>query len=1453
VPTLVQYASDTAGSGTTVTVTLGSSSPGGPSPGETTAGNCLIVSAGAGGSSANSVAGITLGGSGGNFAKAEAATESGGVSVDCETWTDQDCAGGQTVVVVTFAETITGAIVYVEEWSGVASSGAVDQASGGGTSSEDWSSGATGTLSQPSELVHGAVLCFTEAGPPAITGPDRPWTSLPGVSAGDYTLMTGYLAVSSDASQTYAGSQTGFEVEYNAAVIVSLLEGSAGPATPAPFTLPGSPATGRRAARRGRSRGSAGAPRAYVPPAVPSPFALPHSPAKGGTAARRGRSHGSPGAPWAYVPPGPPAPFALPGKPVRGRMAARRGKSRGSAGSPAIQPAAAVVNQWAATFSQPSAFGPTPPALQSTVVALNPGTSAGGGSGYPSAGNWLFCVAGWQQANTASPVTAGNADDIHSWWRPAKVSPASGITRTSVWYTPNLARQPADVYTAPNGCMAGMAVLVFEVAGLGPWDELTGVYAASVAASATLNLSLAAPSGQAFVIGAVCGDNDSVSQAFAPAGWTPLHTVTASNGTDHTADAVLTSACLTTSGPVAVSGTAASEESLSGVIIGVLTDAPSPIPDDWANPGWPGRTVLEVALGGGFQTPQDELAWTTVSDSAAPWRAENTPRLWNWRENSTGIQYQLGALQATDGDVQLDNFDGALTPSNTSSPYYPYITAGLPVRLRVAVGTITTRDSSQTYNRWYVIQRNAYKVTELRDAQLRSYVDIKLTDIWSVASATCPTPYRGEVEQDDPYAQWPCDDQPLAGGVLPAKLLNAAPGNTNALNIIVSPAGTGPTTGYSTTGVEMSVFNWAPDRNTALAVYTVGADQGWMYGDPQVSPQSAPSGSPVTAQPGSAAWQQTGETGNTGGYGWFLSCNDTGFPSLATGVTVEGWYNYEYLGSTSTGEVEATWYVIAQQPYCQLTLWALTTNSAPVAILALNTSGHLVFITYDGATPASTTIYSDSDLRSGSWHHYAVTLSASGWTVYVDGGVTAEVSGTPSGLSSSFSWFIGNGDMGTSGGGSTSGLAHTGNCSVSHLAIYPSMLPAWRIRAHYWAALAGFGLIPAPSQVQFSLTLPSTDATKGPAVTPDGLEASGGYGYNYPDSETFTFAAVVSANAGDYTSGPSAWAATGGPAVTGDASGDGYVVTVDWTGVAPSFSIYTAASVTAETGADVTASNSEDFTKDYGSSAEVLPGIGHLAAASSTGDTVQQRIERCLGYGGVTYPGRAIDPASLLVQAALDVGGQQCAQNLTNQQLSDDGFLAVDSPGTLFYRQRSHLAADTPVWSLGPDVDAGQLPYKADQTFGNDPVRVWNAIANTPYSPDGASLPVITPSDATAVKASQLQYGPRPLAQTSYLQSTSEIQSQTDWLFTEFGVMRRRVEKLTVDAAAHPAAWVFVLGASVSDLATVADQPFGGPATSGTFRITQISGRSISMGANGTTTEGAITVIADFEPGSYWE
>lgn len=1213
---------------------------------------------------------------------------------------------------------------------------------------------------------------------------------------------------------------------------------------------PGYPVSQKRPARRVPPfmQWTAGSPPVGPPLPPPPPPSAPvrqQGPARKIPASMRG----APGVFTATIPgpPVPPPPKAT-GMVVQKRPGRRSPRMGGKPGVWTLQPAS-IVNQWAGTFAQPAAFQTTPPALQSVVVPLTPATSVGGGSGTSTAGNWLFCLVGWHQQSTASPVTVGDADDIHSYWRPGTVSAASGATRTSAWYTPNIARQVNDVYVAPNGSSAGMSVLVVEVSGLGPWDTVTGVYGNYAAAAASLNLALGVPSAQAFMIAAVTGDNSAASQAFAPPGWSVLQTVTAANGADHSCDAVLTSACTVTSSSVSVNATAVTVEDLSGVIIGVLRNAPSPIPAG-QNPAWP-YMILEAAFGAGFETPPDQMTWTSLNNWAVP----NAPRrFWSWRDDS-GVPYALGQLQSSTGAVQLDNADGALSPSNNASPYSPNVTTGTPIRIRCAIGAI----GGTVVNRWYVIQRNGLAWPEKRNKILRNFTETTLTDIWSVAGGSCPAPYRGEILQESSlYAWYPMDDQALPGGVLPASLRNAAPGNANALNVIASPAGVTVGDAYTTTGIDTGSAAFAKPQflPPGVAVYNVGQQQGWMPGDPSSSASSGATGNPVTASPGSAAWQQSGMQGAGGSNGWFLAVSDPAFPGLANGITVKGWFNAAFFGSaagyfnTFTGQ----YYPVAGQPYSVITLATLSTGSAPVALLQLDLSGHLNLVTYNGSTPASHMIYSASDLRSSSWHSIDLQLTQTTWAVYVDGGLTASASGTVPAMTSAWTWLTLNGDYGAHGGLSPASIQRGGNVAYSHWKIFSSVLPPWRLLAHYCAAATAFGLLPAPQ----SPALSQVQNEFGTGYTPDGTMSSGNYGA--AGANPFGFSAVVTAKIGSYTSGPSARVTSAGQLAVSGGQFWGAAVWLSWAGLAPQFTAWTSAAAGAEASAAVVNGSGDAFFSGYGAGAagagacQVSGGTGASPPAAPTplGDTVAQRFERVLGYGLITAPNRAVDAsASLLVQAARDTGGQAAGASLQNLVDSDNGLAGVDNNNTICYRSRPHLAADPVVWNIGMNVIAGMIPFGSDIAWSSDPQRIWDVIGVTPYSPDGASLATLTPANATAVNAAQKQFGPRPKAVTSYLQDAGRQQAQANWLFAQFGGLQRRAEVIAIDAASHPAAWPLVLGANCGDIAQIYDAPFGAPATTGTYRISQIS-RRISNGANGNPVEGKAVLVLDPVPGSYW-
>jgi hypothetical protein len=170
----------------------------------TGAGNCLVVCAGDY-LPAPALHGITLGGLAGNFARATGTTsgDAGG-----EIWVDPNCAGGQTVLVVTCGAGWPGGIgVVVYEVSGLVTSGAVDKVSDATGTSTGITSGATATTTAIAGLWVGMGFIFGEN----ITGPPSPWTNttLSGYDSYGDSLVAGYQVVSSAGTATYASTGAG--------------------------------------------------------------------------------------------------------------------------------------------------------------------------------------------------------------------------------------------------------------------------------------------------------------------------------------------------------------------------------------------------------------------------------------------------------------------------------------------------------------------------------------------------------------------------------------------------------------------------------------------------------------------------------------------------------------------------------------------------------------------------------------------------------------------------------------------------------------------------------------------------------------------------------------------------------------------------------------------------------------------------------------------------------------------------------------------------------------------------------------------------------------------------------------------------------------------------------------------------------------------------------------------
>lgn len=223
-PSLVQVASNAA-SATSVTVTLGS---------PTTSGNCLVALIADSADTTNGTPStVTLGGSAGNWA--QSAIWSANAHAVAAGWADPNCAGGQTSVVSTWTGGVSDHLfAWVFEFSGL--TGTVDASSGSDNSfSATWTSGATGTTVQASEVAFG-ITCgaANTTGAAGLAGPSSPWVneSQQSLSGSVHTkaAICGYQILSSTGSVTYSG--TASPTNTNDTVVFTLKASSGGVLVP---------------------------------------------------------------------------------------------------------------------------------------------------------------------------------------------------------------------------------------------------------------------------------------------------------------------------------------------------------------------------------------------------------------------------------------------------------------------------------------------------------------------------------------------------------------------------------------------------------------------------------------------------------------------------------------------------------------------------------------------------------------------------------------------------------------------------------------------------------------------------------------------------------------------------------------------------------------------------------------------------------------------------------------------------------------------------------------------------------------------------------------------------------------------------------------------------------------------------------------------------------------------
>jgi hypothetical protein len=509
------------------------------------------------------------------------------------------------------------------------------------------------------------------------------------------------------------------------------------------------------------------------------------------------------------------------------------------AGSPLLDEAGilspvSVAGHWPGTYAVPSGYGTFPPAAPSLQV---PVTNTGLG------GNWLVAFCSWRTPPGASTTVAVGDDSFNeapgcNVWEPlgapAGTSPLSGSVVTSIWYCRN-ALPAQNVYVSPDGIVTAMAVLVIEMAGLSPWMTLTATGTGYTAASASgPSLPAAAPSGQALVLTAAATDNDSLTVTGPGAGWTALTQVTATDGTDHNADCVLTPAWQVTSSGVTAAWSSSSAQDTAAVIGGLLVSGTAPAAPSQT---WP-YIQFQAGFGSGAQTPWDQVGWTDL-----------TPR---FRSGSSqrGKQYELDAIQAGTVNMMLSNNDGALTPGYGGSPYAPGVSVHTPARL-LATWPPPPAQNARTYSVWRgFIERWPQSLSASR-YQVSNTTG---TDVYALLTTLMQSLPRAEILADGPFAYWPLSD--AAGSTSAA---NLAKGNSRQLQVVASKYGSGGAT--SAFGISVPYLAGNPScSGWQQASAPAGGTQGWALYYQDTALPAISGGVTIEGEFALAASQPTGQT-----------------------------------------------------------------------------------------------------------------------------------------------------------------------------------------------------------------------------------------------------------------------------------------------------------------------------------------------------------------------------------------------------------------------------------------------------------------------------------------------------------------------------------------------------------------------------------------------------------------
>lgn len=806
------------------------------------------------------------------------------------------------------------------------------------------------------------------------------------------------------------------------------------------------------------------------------------------------------------------------------------------------------------------------------------------------------------------------------------------------------------------------------------------------------------------------------------------------------------------------------------------------------NPNWPYVGTFCAFTG----DPNDATAtpvWTDVS-------ARNTA--WSY---SYGRQYELDQNQAGEATVNFRNFDEALNPTNTGSPYYPNV---LPYRRLNIIAMWPP--TSPTGNLWNTSAGQGLKLTGGVDPTLESY---------TIGS----TPLQPDVLN---YTATPTitTTNPFQGSQCLTCAVTTTPGPLLGFQALTIP-------GRTYTG---SIYTRQSVANTVQAFVNAGYQN-----------FSAVGATTGTSTSTANAYVRLTCTFTATSFYHSLWVQTTGSPSAAT-LWVDA-IQLEEGGSattfTSTGNVIYPVFTgnVERWPskwdYSGLYGVAETTCVDALGLLAQQTiNSELVNITL-GLTPAyywplwepaNATAFADISGNAGPPLLATATKYGAGAGI-TSGSSGMSYKGDPGSVAVTFT------STGSNGAEAFTGLANSSTAPVAVPAVIGS---SWAVSVSVWFRLTDYR---ETTQDLVSLSYIGPGNASWPAAAQVGTVGTQGtaspFVYYKMVTSTGTVNQIFAPNVGSNpisVNDGETWNHM--VAVTQQTNGGNTSVSCYLNGQLQQTTTVTTASLggmfpapanTIEVGGFTRSGSSGSFGGDIAhvgvwNRALSLSEISSIFNAALTGKVLEgsgARITRYIQTGPTGYTGPLnIDTGTTVMGSGTVTRGTSVLTACQDVATTENGNLWANPGGFVRFTSRtSRYLNTTAKWVFGENTAGGELPYEGDIAYDYDPTQIYNTVVVSQNN--GV---VATAIDTTSAK----RYFSRTLERTINPYSASEAIDASNYLLARYKQPSQRIAGLTLNPAANPSLWPAVLSMQIGDRVTVKRRTLPGYTMSADFFIEQI-------------------------------